>query len=518
MRPVTPDMKARSDARLAQQAKGSTRGTTGGQFGQQFDHRGAENAKAAKAEIDARRLRVKAEREAARKAKAAATKKAAKTATKTGIKAGLGKTAATIGKAVTRPIAAKVGLGAVARGGAHLVTKALGPVGWAATGAAYAGDSVKDTDTAQALQRPVTDAISKWFGNGDLQDRMNSNDPEVYKAAVAEYRASQAQQAGPEGQGPAATAQPTAAADTPAPDEGGQVPTEDPEAAIERPVAGSDEGAIDMHLLANSSPTNPALNAGNTQPIEGTNSEYAGKYGDNEVIKRPTIGKDGQPVIDPGTGEAVPEFTDNYTAFNRQRPGAGQGSAPQQSEEARVANARAQYIANTTGSDGRRHFGGSANERLNEARQEAIDRGDTESVGRQLDEETAKAQQQATVDAQNRGATPATQLAAFKHAYDRDRDAKGDARTDRTNAMKEAATMLAAYKDTAPEAYAQLYAMASDRYDGTTPMPQVIQSIMGSLDMESGGPEMDENHQLKMKMRDIAGIENAVPELDPYLQ
>ncbi len=400
--------------------------------------------------------------------------------------------------ALTRPIAARAGGMAVAKGVGRFAVRAAGPLGLAATGAAVAGNAVKDTETAQAIQRPIVNAATSAMGVDDLQNRMLSEDPTVSSAAVAEYGT-----ANPNIQRPntAPGIAPAAAA-----------AQEQPATTLARP---NPEAAVDAYTTANAAPSSSQVNAANPAPIPNSEYGYAGQQGETQTLVRPTIGADGRPIMNPNTGKAVPEFSDANTAFNR--PVSPQSYEAQAAEAAKVAQARADYTANTTGSDGRRHFGGAESEALANAQIASSEQGkNLDVITQQLSDQGLTPEQRAAykadpagsynVDADANTATATAQLAAFKQQYDMNRNAKTDVRLNRTAAMKEAGDALAPLKTTAPEAYSQLLAMSGEQFDPASgeSMSQVVQRLLSSLELDGGIPQLDESGRLVQKQQTAA--------------
>ena len=446
----------------------ATPGKPGGQFERPFDHRKAEQARQAQRQVEnAQRAKVQ------RPAPKATPKPTPKPATPS--------MGAKIGNALTRPRSMTVGGAAKAVG--RVAGRALSLPYQAAAGVGYlAGDAVKDTETAQAMQRPVTDAMAQVSGVEDLQQRMLSDDPAVSKAAVAEYKAAN----------PDAFKRPVDAAAAPA-------ATPEAAPAVTPSVATDPQGG-------NAPAVAPVA------PVARPNYQVAPGQSNPDILTRPTLGADGKPVIDPATGKAVPEFTDAYSVTGLSRPVPTQGEDA--AEQARVDKARQQYIDNTTGSDGRRYFGGSAVEKLREAQMVEAKKGDRNGVvARQLADEGLTPEQRAARDADpvayhqanvqaNQSAAKA-QMEAFKQSYNMNRNAKTDARLNRTAAMKEADSILSSFKDTAPEAYQQLMAMAGEQFDPSTgeSISSVVQRLLSSFELDGGVPLIDENGQLVQRQQ-----------------
>ena len=452
----------------------ATPGKPGGQFERPFDHRKAEQARQAQRQVEnAQRAKVQ------RPAPKAAPKPTPKPA-RPSLGARAGKV---VGNALTRPVSSK----AVATGAARLLGKgaiaAAGIPGAAAYGTYLVSDAyLKDTEAAKAMQRPVTDAMARVSGVEDLQQRMLSDDPAVSKAAVAEYKAAN----------PDAFKRPVDAAAAPA-------ATPEAAPAVTPSVATDPQGG-------NAPAVAPVA------PVARPNYQVAPGQSNPDILTRPTLGADGKPVIDPATGKAVPEFTDAYSVTGLSRPVPTQGEDA--AEQARVDKARQQYIDNTTGSDGRRYFGGSAVEKLREAQMVEAKKGDRNGVvARQLADEGLTPEQRAARDADpvayhqanvqaNQSAAKA-QMEAFKQSYNMNRNAKTDARLNRTAAMKEADSILSSFKDTAPEAYQQLMAMAGEQFDPSTgeSMSSVVQRLLSSFELDGGIPLIDENGQLVQRQQ-----------------
>jgi hypothetical protein len=454
--------------------------------------RDAQNARLAEAKIEARRagrgtaskpaatprpdpVRATAQqRFEAKTAPKVKTVKPAVTATAPG-QPGL---ASKAGALLKRPFGTKAALGSV-RG---VAGRAFGVPGLVGTAAYYAGDALKDTDTAQAIQRPIVDALAKVSGVDDIQQRMLSDDPAVSKAAVAQFRAKQAYEKSLENPSPQAQAAPGQPVD-------GVAPTVAP-----APVD-PQQAAVDTYTAVNAAPPDSQVNAKNPAPIPGAPESYAGQYGQQQILSRPTLDANGQPVIDPGTGKPVPNFTDTNTAFNR--PALPVDPAQEAEDRARAEQARADYIANTTGSDGRRYFGGSETEALRARQMEVAKQGDPDgTVAKQLANEGLTPEQRAAyaadpagayqVDAQANSDAAANQLSAFKSQYEMQRNAKTDYRLERTAAMKEATELLEPLKLTDPETYARILAQASELYDPSSgeTMSQLLARLVESPDAE----------------------------------
>tara|TARA_R110002110_G_scaffold415835_1_gene657233 strand:+ start:49682 stop:50977 length:1296 start_codon:yes stop_codon:yes gene_type:complete len=320
------------------------------------------------------------------------------------------------------------GAKAVARPVAKLGARALGLAPAAAAYAGYkGGDALKDTKAAKSLQRPLTNAIAKATGTDDLQNRMLSDDSAVSKAAIAEFRTSQGQEA-PLARPGQEQVQADAAV------------TAEAEPGIQRP-------GVEVEPLGIQQQAGPAINATRTQPVPGVDDlSYAGDYGDTSVFRRPTVGNDGKVVIDPMTGQPVPEFGDQASLTGNIREDASGRSARDQAEAERVAIARQQYEQNTTMSDGRRAFGGPTMEKLREGQGAAVARGDTAVVTRQLAEEGLTPEQRAAYAsdpagayATDAGAKQAAAAAVAKSAEDRYqmlRDFKTDQRAEQTESRR----------------------------------------------------------------------------------
>lgn len=472
-------------------------------YDQPFDHKKAQNAKAANDAVD----KLRQGRAAAQQAKFA-QQQASQAAPRPSAASRVASTAGRAGRTLTRPVGS--GWGTAKSAAKFLGKRAIGlggaamsiPAALAGTAAWWAGDKLKDTETAQRLQRPLTDALARLTGTDDLQERMLSNDPEVSRKAVEEWRAQQS----------AGTDRPPADA-TPAASPG----------RIPRP--GSPEAATDVFTTRNAEPAGPGVNASAPAEIPGSDYQYAGQYGDNQVLTRPTNGGDGQ---------SVPEFTDDYTAFQRPRPAVREEELAQ--EAARVQAAREQYAANTTGSDGRRYFGGPATEKLREAQMAEARRGDPAGVvERQLAEEGLTPEQRAAYDADPaaayqvdaRAASDAarSRLDAFKTQFDMSRNARSDARAERTEgrrartaALAEAESLLEPIKDYSPQAYTQMYALAGEVYDPASgeSMSDVVRRLMASIETDNGMPVLDDAGQLKFLEPQQTTV-HVSPEIAPQL-
>lgn len=467
-------------------------------YDQPFDHKKAQNAKAANDAVD----RLRQGRAAAQQAKFAqqqASQKVARPSVGSRAASTVGRAAAATRDALTRPRSAWEGT----KSAAKVAGKALWGVSKRApaVSAGYLiGNALKDTETAQSLQRPLTDFLARVTGTDDLQERMLSNDPEVSRKAVEEWRAQQ----------PAGADRPQAdAAPAASP---GQLP---------RP--GNPEAATDVFTTRNAEPAGPDVNASAPTEILGSDYQYAGQYGDNQVLTRPTNGGDGPT-----------EFTDDYTAFQRPRPAVREEELAQ--EAARVQAAREQYAANTTGSDGRRYFGGPATEKLRKAQMAEARRGDPAGVvERQLAEEGLTPEKRAAydadpaaayqVDAEASSSAARSRLDAFKTRFDMNRNARSDARAertegrrDRTAALAEAESLLEPIKDYSPQAYTQMYALAGEVYDPASgeSMSDVVRRLMASIETDNGMPVLDDAGQLKFLEPQQTAV-RVSPEIAPQL-
>lgn len=139
--------------------------------------------------------------------------------------------------------------------------------------------------------------------------------------------------------------------------------------------AKDDQGQAEDFVRKNAAPRSDVLNINRPMPIPGSDMQYAGQYGDTAVIER--TGR---------FGERSFSDTDSVAGANRgpttlARPNTTYDPA---AEAQRIAQARAEYKANTTMEDGTRAFGGSSSERLHQARLDALARGDREGVKRSL--------------------------------------------------------------------------------------------------------------------------------------
>lgn len=457
-------------------------------YDEPFDYRKAQNAKAANEAVDrsrSSRLNQSLDRKMARPKPAEVAPKPARPSV-----------ASKVGTALTRPRSAMAGAKAVGARLAGLAGAAGAGLGIPATAAWFAGRAVKDTAPAQAIQRPIVDAAANMSGLDDLQARMLSDDPAVSSAAVAEYKAAN----------PDAFKRPVDAAAAPA-------ATPEAAPAVTPSVATDPQGG-----------NAPAV--AHVAPVARPNYQVAPGQSNPDILTRPTLGADGKPVIDPATGKAVPEFTDAYSVTGLSRPVPTQGEDA--AEQARVDKARQQYIDNTTGSDGRRYFGGSAVEKLREAQMVEAKKGDRNGVvARQLADEGLTPEQRAARDADpvayhqanvqaNQSAAKA-QMEAFKQSYNMNRNAKTDARLNRTAAMKEADSILSSFKDTAPEAYQQLMAMAGEQFDPSTgeSMSSVVQRLLSSFELDGGVPLIDENGQLVQRQQQQVAA-GSMPEVDTF--
>ena len=458
-------------------------------YNEPFDYKKAQNAQQANEAIDRHRRGKLAEKMTRPKAAAAG---APKPVQRPGVGAKLGNAAVKVGQTLTRPRVTptwggviKTGAGVLAKGASKALSipyQAAGTVGY------YAGDALKDTAAAKTMQRPVTNAMASVSGLNDLESRAMSDDPVVARAAQAEHRAKY----------------PPTYNGVNGP---GTQPARQQAEQIARPgaapaVAPNPEAAVDAYTTGNSAPSNPQMNAARPKPIPNSEYSYAGRQeGGAEVITRPTTGADGSPVIDPGTGRPVPEFTDNYTAFDKLRP--AQSAESIAAEEARAAAARQQYAQNTTGSDGRRFYGGPETEKLRAAQNAAVARGDTSTVTQQLADEGLTPEQRAAykadptgayqVDAQASTASNKAQLDAFKAQQDMARNSRTDARLNRSAAMKEMGSALAQFKDN--PAYAQLSALAEEIYDPSSgeSMTSIVSQMLASIETDAlGNPRLND--------------------------
>ncbi|GAB3287822.1 hypothetical protein [Parahaliea aestuarii] len=480
-------------------------------YDQPFAHKGARNAQAAQNAIDQHRYSrlQRPAQPAAQPSQLARPSVASRAGSATA------RAASATKEVLTRP--RNLGYGTVAKAGAKVAANVGGrllSLPYHAAGAIgyYGGDALKDTAPAEALQRPLTNAMARLSGTDDLQARMLSDDPEVSRAAIAEYREGEAnpsllKRTVDSVTGYFANNDNGAQKQSPAPSD----PTSQTNAERYVPRAG-DESAVLAHTTTQGQPAGAAVNAGSPQAIEGTNYSYAGQYGDSQVIARPSTptiparNRDGSLAADPYA--PVTEFTDDRTAFSR--PGASQ---PAQSEEARAQQAREQYIANTTGSDGRRYFGGSATERLRSLQMAEARRGDPAgTVERQLDEEGLTPEQRAAyradsvgayqVDAHASSASAKAQMDAFKQQQDATRDRRQasresakEARLARESSLNEADQILLPYKESMPEVYSQLMAIAGEAYNPNhgPSMSQIVGSLLSSIKTKDGVPVLGED-------------------------
>ncbi len=503
-------------------------------YDQPFDHKGARNAQAAQNAIDQRRYSrlQRPAQPAAQPSQPARPSLASRAGSATARAAGATKDVLTRPRNLGYGTVAKAGAKAAAKVGGRLISlpyHAAGAIGY------YGGDALKGTAGAKALQRPLTNAMSRLSGTDDLQSRMLSDDPEVSRAAIAEYREGEAnpsflKRTMDSVTGYFADGDNGAQKKTPAPSD----PTSQTNAQRYVPRAGA-ESAVLAHTTTQGQTAGSQVNAGRPQPIEGTDYSYAGQYGDSQVLSRPGTPKvaarnrDGSLAADPNA--PVTEFTDTRTAFSR--PGAGQ---PAQSEEARAQQAREQYIANTTGSDGRRHFGGSATERLRSLQMAEARRGDPAGVvQRQLAEEGLAPEQRAAyradpagayqVDAQAAGANAKTQLDAFKQQQDAARDRRQasresakEARLARQSSLDEADQILLPYKESMPEVYSQLMAIAGEAYNPNQgpSMSQIVGRLLGSIETKDGVPVLGEDGSVVFREAPIVE-DSGQFSLDDYL-
>lgn len=479
-------------------------------YDQPFDHKKAQNAKAANDAVD----QLRQGRAAAQQAKFApqqASQKVARPSVGSRAGSAAGKAAGAAKNYFTRPLPGSGVTGAIGKGAGWLAKGAgkLGVQGLLTTGAYQAGkmagthivNPLTEAVTGDSASNHLTDAIARFTGTDDLQERMLSNDPEVSRKAVEEWRAQQS----------AGAERPEADAATPA--SPGQLP---------RP--GSPEAATDVFTTRNAEPAGPEVNANAPTEIPGSDYQYAGQYGDNQVLTRPTNGGDGPT-----------EFTDDYTAFQRPRPAVREEELAQ--EAARVQAAREQYAANTTGSDGRRYFGGPATEKLRKAQMAEARRGDPAGVvERQLAEEGRTPEQRAAydadpaaayqVDAEANSSAARSRLDAFKTRFDMNRNARSDSRAERTEgrrartaALAEAESLLEPIKDYSPQAYTQMYALAGEVYDPASgeSMSDVVRRLMASIETDNGMPVLDDAGQLKFLEPQQEAAPRVSPEIAPQL-
>tara|TARA_R100001509_G_scaffold148971_1_gene107130 strand:- start:1764 stop:3191 length:1428 start_codon:yes stop_codon:yes gene_type:complete len=472
-------------------------------YDQPFDHKKAQNAKAANDAVDQLR-QGRAAAQQARFSQQQASQKVPRPSASSRV-------ASATKDAFTRPLPGSGATGALRRGAGKLlrfggrlaVPIAASELAWQggkATGTHLVNPLVRAT-TGKSASEHVTDFMANVTGTDDLQERMLSNDPEVSRKAVEEWRAQQS--AGAER--PQADAAPAASP--------GQIP---------RP--GNPEAATDVFTTRNAEPAGPGVNARAPTEIPGSDYQYAGQYGDNQVLTRPTNGGDGPT-----------EFTDDYTAFQRPRPAVREEELAQ--EAARVQAAREQYAANTTGSDGRRYFGGPATEKLRKAQMAEARRGDPAGVvERQLAEEGLTPEQRAAydadpaaayqVDAQAASNAARSRLDAFKTQFDMSRNARSDARAERTEgrrartaALAEAESLLEPIKDYSPQAYTQMYALAGEVYDPASgeSMSDVVRRLMASIETDNGMPVLDDAGQLKFLEPQQQTAPRVSPEIAPQL-
>jgi hypothetical protein len=380
---------------------------------------------------------------------------------------------ARVAKSLARPV------GAVSKVGAAGAVLTAGQLGYMAGGAI-------DDATGNAISGAATDVAAKATGLDDLQNRMLSNDPAVSAAAVAEYK---------RGQG-----QPTSTPRPGAPQQPSNIPAGDPQV--------SSEEANVAAIAARGVPMDAQTNSRQPQAIEGSSYSYVGNEGGTDIITRPTIGKDGKPVIDPGTGKPVPNFTDTNTAFNRPTPPQSQEAIA--AEQARVDQSRADYERNTTDSQGRRQFGGPASEALAAAQLQAVQEGrDLDTVQRQLDEQGMTPEQKAAyaadpaaayaTDATAQADANALQSDAYKNAFDM-QDKLGKAgRLERGADLKAAGEALGGLKDN--PAYGEIMAMAQTRAaESGESISGTVMRILSTLERDPNGDFVrDEQGQLKMK-------------------
>lgn len=459
------------------------------------------------------------------------------------------------------PRTLKGGVKALGRGAMNVGKGALSVPGLAAAATnELSRGFLRDTEKAQNIQTGIADYAADKTGVASLQDRLLSDDPAVVKAAIAEEKQqrenpSLLQRAnnvvsdfvGKRGDdsmlmsglksAASALTRPGQGAESP---QGAGQPTQVATAGAEaRGQAGppTDDDATVIGIAEQSRPANNQVNAANPEPVAGSSYEFAGKYGDTNVITRPTMDANGQPVLDPGArqrvsadgrqiigaggqvvdtatdpnrsgqraGQPVPEFTDYNTANGLQRP--PQTESQIAAENARVEQARADYTRNTTMSDGRRAFGGSATEKLRAMQMEQAGRGDPDgTVSRQLAEEGLTPEQRAAyaadpagayqVDASAKAANAASQLSAFKDQFNAAKAA--DASADRKTTEKrrfttdEAKKIEAAFSGlalTAPKSRAKLMLMANEMVEnGQGSATEVLNRIYQSI-------QFDENNE-----------------------
>jgi hypothetical protein len=420
----------------------------------------------------------------------------------------------------------------LARPAAGMAARVLSlPVGLAATAGVYGGgkigEAINNTKAGnENFYRPITDAASRMTGMADLNERLMSDDPEVSRAAVAEWKAknNKGQTQQQQQQQPTSTTEPVPTAATDAPVEAGAAPTED---------APNSQEAAELAILSNQRPASAELNAKRPEVIPGSEYSYAGQYGDTDVLTRPDPNVN-QPNSD---GSAVPEFTDQYSAFGAKRPMTQDMAQRDAIEAAKAEQARADYERNTTMSDGRRAFGGSTMEKLRGLQMDEAAKGDPSgTVTRQLAEEGRTPEQRAAyeadpagayqVDATAQAANSKTQLDAFKYAQDAARNASTDARADRTEtrrageaATKTAETALKSYELTAPDVHSAVMREAAMRYDnaqGQRPMSEIIAELFDSIEKDESGMPVIENGNIKLAQ---PGLQRPgqMDQLEPYL-
>lgn len=369
---------------------------------------------------------------------------------------------AAAGRAATAPISATAGaktlLGRAALPGAVYT---IGEV----TGI---NDALANTSVAQRAQKAVVDFAGKMTGLNDYQERLQND---VSMAARDYPQVVSTRYGGTMADAPAADA------------------AAEPSAVAAAPKPASPQTAEELAVLENSAPASDTLNANRPMAIPGSDRQYAGRYGGTEVLRRDVTNRQGENVAEfAQQGEAAP-----YDAA---------------AEAQRVAQARADYAANTTMSDGTRAFGGAGSESLQRARLAAIARGEGDVVERQLAEESmTPAQRQAyrqdPLEAYktDRTTAAAESLAAYKGFKDATTGMRADrteSRQAREGAMKSVDAqlkLLAENEGVDGATLGILKGLIAQEYDaggGAESIDQVYARVLGGLprDKETGALDM----------------------------
>jgi hypothetical protein len=358
-------------------------------------------------------------------------------------------------------------------------------LGYTVGQAAYEGTKalIENTEYGQRIPTALADLASNLTGADEREAALLSEDPAVRNPAIAGENYKSDLRTKAQSGAPAPAGQPAGPTPLPA-----------------RPGS-TEEAQVAGYVAQNSVDAGKGVSAANPQAIPNTGFNYAGKYGDTEVLSRPTMGADGKPVIDSGSGpragQVVPEFTDQNTAFNR--PGSAPSAEAQAAEAARVAQSRADYERNTTGSDGRRYYGGGATEELRAAQLEQARKGDADgTVARQLADEGLTPEQRAAyatdpvaaygVDADANAAAVGNQLDAYKQQYTMQGDTIKNARLERSAEMENSGKLIAGLKTSNPASYDKIMQMAAEQSTASgQPMSSVVSQLLASLQMDATG-------------------------------